>query len=157
MAADAPDAVGTAVVYLTGPPEPFVPEHLQGKLCCGAAFLWAGDPADGEPWAQKLRDLGPTVDLVGPMPYTQLQCMIDDPPGLRNWWTADYLAELSDAAVDVFASHSERMPVPSACQSIMFPWGGEVAARRQVAHADGQARRDLGLPPVRAVGGRGRR
>ncbi|WP_372791569.1 FAD-binding oxidoreductase [Paraconexibacter sp.] len=127
MMEDAPDAVASACVYLTGPPEPFVPEHLQGQLCCGAAFLWAGDPADGEPWAARLRDMGPAVDLVGPMPYTEFQSMIDDPPGLRNWWTADYLADLSDEAAEVFTSHSERMPVPSVCQSIMFPWGGEVA------------------------------
>jgi hypothetical protein len=74
------------------------------------------------------------------MPYSEFQCMIDDPPGLRNYWTADYLDELSDEAIEVFASRSERMPVSSACQSIMFPWGGQIArvARRD---ADGTARR----------------
>ncbi|MCD6725865.1 MAG: FAD-binding oxidoreductase [Solirubrobacteraceae bacterium] len=123
-----PDELALAVVYLTGPPEDFVPPELQGRLCCGIALLWAGsDPGDGEPHARRLRELEPAVDLVGPMPYAELQRMIDDPPGLRNYWTADYLDELSDGAIDVFASHSERMPIPSACQSIMFPWGGQVA------------------------------
>ena len=83
--------------------------------------------------------------------------MIDDPPGLRNYWTADYLDELSDEAIDVFVEHSDRMPVPSACQSIMFPWGGRSRACRAGRHADGPARRRLGLAPVRAVGGRLRR
>jgi FAD/FMN-containing dehydrogenase len=64
---------------------------------------------------------------VEPMPYTEFQCMIDDPPGLRNYWTADYLHELTDEAIEVFVSHSERMPVPSVCFSIMFSWGGQVA------------------------------
>ena len=73
------------------------------------------------------RELAPAVDLVGPMPYAEFQRMIDDPPGLRNYWTGDYLDELSDAAIEVMAAHSERMPVPSACQSILFPWGGQVA------------------------------
>jgi FAD/FMN-containing dehydrogenase len=67
------------------------------------------------------------------MPYTQFQCMIDDPPGLRNYWTADYLDDLSYEAIDVFASHSERMPVPSVCFSIMFSWGGQVARVRPAA------------------------
>jgi FAD/FMN-containing dehydrogenase len=124
----APDELAFAVVYLTGPPEEFVPSELQGRLCCGAAVFWAGEnPDDGEPYASEVRKLEPAVDLVGPMPYVEFQRMIDDPPGLRNYWTADYLDELSDQAIEVFASHSQRMPVPSACQSIMFPWGGQVA------------------------------
>jgi FAD/FMN-containing dehydrogenase len=130
----APDELALAVLYLTGPPEEFVPPELQGQLCCGAAVFWAGEnPDDGEPYARRLRELEPAVDLVGPMPYADFQCMIDDPPGLRNYWTADYLDELSDGAIDVFVSHSKRMPVPSACQSIMFPWGGQIA---RVSSAD---------------------
>ncbi len=126
--AGGPDELALAVVYLTGPPEDFVPPELQGRLCCGLALLWAGpELGDGEPHARRLRELEPAVDLVGPMPYAELQRMIDDPPGLRNYWTADYLDELSDEAIDVFASHSERMPIPSACQAILFPWGGQVA------------------------------
>jgi FAD/FMN-containing dehydrogenase len=126
--ADAPDELSMAAVYLTGPPEPFVPEHLQGALCSALAFMWAGDAMeDGEPYAKRFRDLGPEVDLVGPIPYVQFQSMIDDPPGLRNYWTGDYLAELGDGAIDVYVEHSAQMPVPSACQSILFPWGGAVA------------------------------
>jgi FAD/FMN-containing dehydrogenase len=126
--ASAPDELALAAVYLSGPPEDFVPPDLQGQLCCGVAVFWAGErPEDGEPYAAPFRELAPAVDLVGPMPYAEFQRMIDDPPGLRNYWTADYLDALSDEAIDVFASHSEHMPVPSACQSILFPWGGQVA------------------------------
>ncbi|MDW5597195.1 FAD-binding oxidoreductase [Conexibacter stalactiti] len=124
----APEELALAVVYLTGPPEPFVPESLRGRLCCGLAFLWAGDDhAAGLAQAEPFRALGPAVDLVGPMPYTQFQSMIDDPPGLRNYWTGDYLDALPDEALDLFVENSERMPVPSACQAILFPWGGAVA------------------------------
>jgi FAD/FMN-containing dehydrogenase len=125
---DAPEELAMAIVYLTGPPEPFVPPELQGTRCCGVALMWAGpDAADGQPFADAFRALGPAVDLVQPMPYAEFQRMIDDPPGLRNYWTGDYLDALPDDAIDVFVEHSERMPVPSACQSIMFPWGGAVA------------------------------
>jgi FAD/FMN-containing dehydrogenase len=124
----APDELAAAGVYLTGPPEEFVPTELQGQLCCAAVVFWAGENLDeGASHAARFRDLEPAVDLVGPMPYAEFQRMIDDPPGLRNYWTGDYLDELSDEAIEVFVSHSARMPVPSACQSIMFPWGGQVA------------------------------
>jgi FAD/FMN-containing dehydrogenase len=123
----APPELALAAVYLSGPPEPFVPAHLQGALCCAVAFMWAGESMDGgEPYAKRFRALQPAVDLVGPIPYTQFQCMIDDPPGLRNYWTGDYLDSLPHAAIDVFVGHSEQMPVPSAAQSILFPWGGAV-------------------------------
>lgn len=126
----APEQLALAVVYLTGPPEPFVPPQLQGALCCGLAFLWAGeDHADGQAHAAVFRELEPAADLVGAMPYAEFQKMIDDPPGLRNYWTGDYLETLPDAAIETFAEQSEQMPVPSACQSIMFPWGGAVARR----------------------------
>jgi FAD/FMN-containing dehydrogenase len=136
----APEDLALATVYLSGPPEPFVPPHLQGALCTGLAFMWAGEPDDGVPYADRFRALGPAVDLVGPMPYTEFQKMIDDPPGLRNYWTADYLADLPDAALDVFAEHSDRMPVPSAAQSIIFPWGGAIA--RVTAEDTPMAKRD---------------
>jgi len=137
----APDELAMAAVYLTGPPVEFVPAELQGRLCCGAVVMWAGEsPDEGEPHVRGFRELGPAADLVGPMPYVELQRMIDDPPGLRNYWTGDYLDALPDDAIEVFASHSERMPVPSACQSILFPWGGQVA--RVAPDATPMARRE---------------
>ena len=55
---------------------------------------------------EPLRALSPEVDLVGPMPYADFQCMIDDPPGLRNYWSAEYLAELNDDAIATFLKTS---------------------------------------------------
>ena len=128
LMADAPDELAVFVLYLTGPPEPFVPANLQGELCCGLALMWAGTAMeDGEPYAERFRALRPEVDLVEPMPYVQFQSMFDDPPGLRNYWTADYLSELSDEALGVFHEHCTRMPVPSSCQPLIIPWGGAVA------------------------------
>lgn len=137
----APEDLALAVVYLTGPPEPFVPPELQGALCCGLALLWAGEEhSQGQAFAEDFRTLSPAVDLVGEMHYTQFQTMIDDPPGLRNWWTADYLEALPDDAVEAFVAHSERMPATGACQSILFPWGGAIAragaGETPMAHRD---------------------
>jgi FAD/FMN-containing dehydrogenase len=67
------------------------------------------------------------VSLFGEMPYAELQSMIDDPPGKRNWWTAEYLADLPTAAVQAWCAYSDRMPQQSFTQSLMVPWGGAVA------------------------------
>ena len=47
LAYDAPDELGTALVMLSGPPEEFVPEHLQGETCVAVAGLYAGDVDEG--------------------------------------------------------------------------------------------------------------
>jgi FAD/FMN-containing dehydrogenase len=126
FAEGAPDALGTALVMLTGPPEEFVPEHLQGTTVLGVAGMWAGDPDDGAAAFAPLRALAPEVDLVGPMPYADFQCMIDDPPGFHNYWSADYHDEFPDDAIDVWvkAGFDKQSPIT---QQLLLPWGGAVA------------------------------
>ena len=123
----APPEAALLFMYMVAPPEPFVPEEWQGRLVAAIAGMWIGPPDDG---ASVLRPLvnaaRPVVDLFGELPYTELQSMIDDPPGMRNWWTADYLDELPDAAVDEFCAHAERMP-RSSTFLLVIPWGGAVA------------------------------
>ena len=65
--------------------------------------------------------------MIAEMPYAELQCMLDDPPGYRNYWSAEYLDELPDAAVDVFCAKAGDMIVPSPSQHVLFPGGGAVA------------------------------
>jgi len=126
LALSAPDALGSGLVMLTGPPEPFIPEHLQGTTLAAFAVLWSGDADEGQDVIRPWRDLSPAVDLVGPMPYAEFQCMIDDPPGLQNYWTADYHDELPDEALDVFLKYGFERQSPFA-QQILVPWGGEIA------------------------------
>ena len=66
------------------------------------------------------------VDFFEPMPYADFQCMIDDPPGYRNYWTSEHLADLPDAAIEAIASRSEAMPA-GLSQLFMVSWGGAVA------------------------------
>ncbi len=126
LAADAPDELGTALVVLTGPPEEFVPTHLQGTTVLGIAGLWVGDVDEGAEAMQPFKDLGPEVDLVGPMPYADFQCMIDDPPGMRNYWSADYHDSFPDDALDVFVKYGFSKQSPLS-QQLLVPWGGAVA------------------------------
>jgi FAD/FMN-containing dehydrogenase len=126
VAHDAPEALGTALAMLTGPPEPFVPEHLQGETCVAVVALYAGDVDEGAEAVAPFRELAPEVDLVGPMPYADFQCMLDDPPGNRNYWSADYHDDFPDDAVDVFVKAGFDRP-SLLSQHLMIPWGGEVA------------------------------
>jgi FAD/FMN-containing dehydrogenase len=64
---------------------------------------------------------------VGPVPYAEFQCSIDDPPGYRNWWTAEYLHVVTDEAIDVIHAHGLRTPSPGPAQTFLIPWGGAVA------------------------------
>src|SRR6476619_6510347 len=126
VANDAPENLGSGLVNLTGPPEEFVPAHLQGQPACWLAILFNVPIAEGEALLAPLRALAPEVDLVGPMPYADFQCMIDDPPGNRNYWSAEYHDEFPDDAIDVFVKYGFERPSPLT-QQILIPWGGAVA------------------------------
>lgn len=122
-----PDDLGSGLVFLTGPPEPFVPEHLQGTTVTGMAVCWSGEIADGEAAIEPFRALGPEVDLVGPMPYADFNCMLDDPPGNRNYWTAEYHDDFPDEALEVYVKYGFERQSPLT-QQLLIPWGGAVAA-----------------------------
>ena len=103
-----------------------MPEHLVGTTCAAVAALWSGDHADGGDVLAPFRDLSPAVDLVGPMPYADFQCMIDDPPGFRHYWSGEYHDDFPDDAVDVFVKYGYER-VDAIAQQLMVAWGGEVA------------------------------
>ena len=123
---DAPEELGTALVMLSGPPEEFIPQHLHGQPLIAIAVCWNGDEATGADVIQVMRELSPEVDLVGPMPYAQLQSMIDDPPGFRQYWSADYHDTFPDDALDVFLDAGVRRASPMT-QHLLLPWGGALA------------------------------
>jgi FAD/FMN-containing dehydrogenase len=122
-----PDEASGAVLYLTGPPEEFVPPPLVGTLLCGVLLTYAGTEEDMRKLAEPLLALPHEAEVVGAMPYADVQCMIDDPPGLRNYWSAEYLTAAPDDFVDVFCARADSMPVPSSTQHVLFPQGGAIA------------------------------
>ncbi len=126
LALASPDAVGTALIYLTAPADPFVPEAMVGRMAAAIAYLYAGDPTEGAEHARPFRELNPAVDVVGDMAYADFQCMIDDPPNLYNYWSADYHNELTDDALDTFVESGRHLPGPHS-QQIIARWGGAVA------------------------------
>lgn len=123
----APDEASGAVLYLTGPPEEFVPPHLVGKLLCGALMTYAGPEGDMRKLAEPLLALPHESEVVGAMPYADVQCMLDDPPGMRNYWSAEYLTSAPDAYLDAFCAGGEALPLTGTLHAL-FPQGGAIAA-----------------------------
>jgi FAD/FMN-containing dehydrogenase len=122
----APDELGGGVIYLTGPPEEFVPAHLHGELMVGAAAIYAGSEAETREVFAPLFALAPEAEMVAEMPYADLQSALDDPPGFRNYWSAEHLSSFPDAAVTAFADRARDMVSPSPSQQAIVPWGGAV-------------------------------
>jgi FAD/FMN-containing dehydrogenase len=69
--------VTTAMVTITFPPVPFVPEPLQGKSFVIISVCVTG--SRGPELLQPLRDLGPVMDHVRSCPYTESASVFNDP------------------------------------------------------------------------------
>jgi FAD/FMN-containing dehydrogenase len=138
--AAAPDEVLGGLAFISAPPEEFVPEPVRGQPVVGVVAAYAGPIAEGEEALRPLREFGPPpLDLVGEIPYVALQQLIDaaNPKGLRNYWTADFLAELPDKAMDVWVEHATH-PVSPLSQMLLIPGGGAASRVSNDATAFGQ-------------------
>jgi hypothetical protein len=137
---NARDEVGCGLAFITAPPEDFVPEPVRGQPVIGIVCCYAGPVEDGEEAFRPLRELPYLgVDMVQPMPYVAVQQLLDppNPKGMQNYWTADFFAELPDAAVDTLVERATR-PVSPMTQIILVPGGGAVARVDEEATAFGQ-------------------
>lgn len=139
--ATAPDALGTGLAFLTAPPADFVPEPMHGHPVVGIICCYTGSIEAGEAAMRPLREFGPPgIDLIQPMPYVEVQKLLDDgnPSGIQNYWSADFLAELPDEAVDTLVAHA-TMPVPRSRRScswlVVAPPPGSRRVRQPSASA----------------------
>ncbi|WP_225838221.1 FAD-binding oxidoreductase [Streptomyces sp. NK08204] len=128
MIAAGPDELGGAVLYLSGPPAAFVPEHLVGTLLCGLLLTYAGGAQELRKLAEPALALPHEAQLLGALPYPRAQCLLDGPPGLRGHCSAEYLTGLPDPVVDLFCERAVSMPVPAHSRHMLLPQGGAVAA-----------------------------
>jgi FAD/FMN-containing dehydrogenase len=126
-----PYDVGGGAFYLTGPSEEFVPEHLVGRATLLVLVTFTGPEAGARDLIAPLVALSPAAEVVMELPYADLQCMLDDPPGQRNYWSAEHLASFPDAAVAAFHGAADGLLVPSSSQHVLFCGGG--AAGRSTA------------------------
>jgi FAD/FMN-containing dehydrogenase len=92
--------------------------------------FYVGPIGDGEPALRPLREvLTPIADRIGPTPYVELQRAADAnfPHGERFYWKAQFLREITDAAIDELI---ERFPAaPSKRSLFVFQQVGGAIAR----------------------------
>jgi FAD/FMN-containing dehydrogenase len=120
-----PDELGGGLIYLTGPEgEDFVPEDLVNQLSLAIVVAYAGPEDEARRVAAPMIELGPAGQMIAQMSYADLNSALDDPPGYRNYWSAEHLDSFPDPAVDAFCARASDMVVPSASQHVLFPMGG---------------------------------
>lgn len=125
----APPELCGGMALLTAPPAPFVPAALRGRPVVAMIVLWAGDPAQAEAGVAALDALGPAdVDRVGPMPYTELQQIMDAgaPAGHRDYFKGGFISEVSNAAIDAIVGLGADLRAPLT-QIIWAPLGAGTA------------------------------
>src|SRR5262245_40865685 len=107
-----PDELTTALFYWGAPPAPFLPEAIHGRNVAIIGACYAGPIEAGERVVAPIRALKPTVDILGPMPYTALQAMFDPivPKGTFAYVKSDYFDDIPPAMVDDMVAWAERKP-----------------------------------------------
>ena len=117
----APDEVSADAVLLTSP---------AGEPTLAISACYAGPVAEGERVLRPLREFGPPAqDLIAPVAYTALQASADPlfKRGRRYYWKAQFLAEISDAAIDTLLDRFAE--VPSAMSLAVLQQAGGAIAR----------------------------
>ena len=120
LAADLPPELNIVIAALNAPPEPFVPEQHQGAP--GYAILLTGFGAQQQhaSLAARIRaELPPLFDLEIPIPYVQLQQLLDRASdwGFHGYEKGAYVEELSDG---VIRAVTERLPRKSSPMSMVL-------------------------------------
>ena len=76
---------------------------------------WIGPLAEADAHLKPLRQFGsPMADLIGPVPYCQLQQILDAavPAGMPRYTKMGYFPRLGDDVIDTICEHMARCPSP---------------------------------------------
>ena len=139
----APEELGAIFAFTMAPPLPFLPEAWHGKPVSAVVACWTGAIEDGEEILAPLKDWGQVIGAhLGRMPYPALNSLFDElvPPGLQQYWKANFVRELPDKAIEAHLEHAVRVPcvesgtflfpIDGACHRV--PRGGTAFAHRDV-------------------------
>jgi hypothetical protein len=83
---------------------------LAAIIACHAGSLEAGAKA-----VAPIKRFGsPVMDVIGPMPYTAVNMMVDGgfPKGALNYWKSNFLSTLADGAIDTMIERFADAPSP---------------------------------------------
>jgi FAD/FMN-containing dehydrogenase len=146
--ADAPEQLGGFPAFQIAPPLPFIPENRHGEPFVAIVACWAGPVEEGEKALKPFHDVAPVVaEMVGPMPYPALNAAFDGlvPPGLQHYWKANFVRELTDAAIQGHVENGPKLPAVNSTVHL-YPING--ACHRVDADATAFGHRDATLATV---------
>jgi FAD/FMN-containing dehydrogenase len=124
-----PDDITAALNLTTAPPLPVVPEEWHGKKVIALIAVSAGPVDEAEAHFRSFREAAePVADLLGPMPYTAMQTLIDPlwQKGISAYFKATNLARLDDELIERLCRQHESAPGPQ-CEIHVHQMGGAVA------------------------------
>jgi FAD/FMN-containing dehydrogenase len=127
LMADAPDELTIHEVLITLPHHPPFPPELQGTKAAMLVVAHVGTEERARADVAPLRELDPSFDLLGPMPYLALQTMIDEDTrhGLGHYSKSHWLAGFDDELIDVLVERLARATSPMS-HLITARMGGEI-------------------------------
>ncbi len=146
--ATAPEQLGCFFGWQIAPDLPFIPRDRVGDLFCVLVACWNGPHEEARRVLRPLRDVAEVkAEQVGVMPFPALNSAFDGmvPKGMRHYWKADFIAELTDAAIAAHVEHGERTPNVSSSMHL-HPING--AAQRVGADETAFGHRDKSFAPV---------
>jgi hypothetical protein len=143
-----PEELSGWIGLITIPPAPPFPEALWGRKACAIVWCYTGPHDRAAEVLEPVKAFGsPLLVGVQPMPFTVLQSAFDGlyPAGLQWYWRADFINEISDAAIEVHRKFGKLLPTGHSTMH-MYPIDG--AASRVPADATAFAYRDGGWAGV---------
>jgi FAD binding domain/Berberine and berberine like len=110
-----PDEINVVIAGLNAPPAPFVPPEHHLKQGYAIIVVGFGAPEEHEDVVKQIREaLPPLWDFVTPMPYLQLNQMLDED---NRWGQYDYekggqIAEITDEVIEAVTQHFPHKQSP---------------------------------------------
>ncbi|MFT4210504.1 MAG: FAD-binding oxidoreductase [Microbacterium sp.] len=110
-----PPELATSSIVVTAPHGRGLPEEVVGRRFVVVTSLWHGELERGREITRTMRELGePAVVVSRPTTYVQVQSMNDGIAnadyGYRNFTKTGYLSELTDEAIEIYATWAVCQP-----------------------------------------------
>ena len=86
-----------------------------GVKMAGIVLCHCGTLEEGESAIAPIKRFGsPVMDMLGPIPYTQQNTILDEgyPKGALNYWKSNFLGALTDDAIDTLIEQFSACPSP---------------------------------------------
>jgi FAD/FMN-containing dehydrogenase len=120
----APNELDCLPVFYRVPPLPDFPEELHGQVVLALLAVYIGAVEEGQKATAPLRAMGtPLMEILAPMPYNDVQTMLDDgAPAGQRWYTrSHFLKALPNQVIGAVLDHVKDLP---GVFSLTYFWAG---------------------------------